>query len=325
MILQILMFIGSLLLLSFLSSRLVATLVSIAKRLHWREFIVAFFVMAFAGCVPNLFIDINSVLQGLPEIAFGDILGGNLVDLTLIIAIAALFSAKGLPAESRMVQKSALFTSAVVILPIILIWDSVLSRTDGFILLGVFGLYVWWIFSKEDRFKKAYVGRPKKIPKGRFGLWSDIIKIIIFLGLLLAASFFIIDSVQFFSVSWGIPLSLVSILVVGLGNCFPEGYFSILSARKGETWMILGDLMGSVIVCATLVLGIVCIISPFRINDLSPFLITRVFTVVASILFIVLIRSEEKISRKEGLLFLSVYIVFLLAQVFAPYFINFIG
>jgi cation:H+ antiporter len=311
-------FIGAIIILSWLSSRLVATLTSIAKYLHWREFIIAFFVMAFAASLPNLFVDINATLHGMPEIAFGDVVGGNLVDLTLVLAIAVLFGSKSLPAESEMVQKSALFTAGITILPILLVYDKRLDRIDGVILLGVFALYTWWLFSKEDRFKKVYESEQKSTAKSYFGFLLNIVKIIVFLALLLATSFFIINFAQFFSVQLGISLSLVGILIVGLGNCFPEIYFSIISAKKGENWMILGDLMGSVIICATLVLGIIAIISPFEILDFSPFAITRIFTIIAALLFVILIRTGKEFTKFEGLVFLAVYVLFLLVQVFIP-------
>lgn len=318
MLFEVVIFAVSILALSWLSSRLVSSLITIAKYLRWREFIIAFFVMAFAGSLPNLFVGINAVLHHLPEISFGDIVGGNLVDLTLIMALAVLFGSKSLPAESEMVQKSALFTAMIAMLPIILIWDSALDRTDGIVLLGAFVLYCWWLFSNEDRYKKIYRGRPKSEAKGYFGFLANAGKIIIFLALLLAASYFVINSAQLFSAKLGISLSMVGILIVGLGNCFPEAYFSIVSARRGENWLILGDLMGSVIVCSTMVLGIIALISPFEITDMSPFLITRIFTVVASLLFLVFIRTGKKITKLEGLLFLSVYIIFLLVEIFLP-------
>ena len=322
MVLEIIVFVFSICILSWLSSRLVSTLTSIAKYLHWREFIIAFFVMAFAASLPNLFVDVNAALRGMPQIAFGDVVGGNLVDLTLVLAIAVLFSSKSLPAESELVQKSAIFTAAIAVLPILLVWDAKLDRVDGLILLGAFGLYSWWLFSKEERFKKVYRGRPKDTARSYFSFLLDVVKIIVFLLLLLGTSFCVISSAQFFSVQLGISLSLVGILIVGLGNCFPETYFSVISARKGENWMILGDLMGSVIVCATLVLGVIALISPFEIRDFSPFLITRIFTIIASILFIVFIRTGKKFTKIEGLIFLSVYILFLIVEIFFPYIIK---
>jgi len=318
MILEIVIFIGSVLILSWLSSRLVSTLIDVAKYLHWREFIIAFFVMAFAGALPNLFVDINAALHHLPQISFGDVVGANLVDLTLVLAIAVLFGSGPLPAESEMVQRSAVFTAAIAVLPILLVWDGRLNRVDGIILLGAFALYSWWLFSKEERFKKVYAGRPKSI-KNPFGLLLDAGKIVVFLALLLIASYFVINSAQYFSSQLGISLSLVGILIVGIGNCFPEMYFSIISAKRGENWMILGDLMGSVIICATMVLGIIALISPFQINDLSPFLITRIFTIIAALLFILFIRTGKRVTRIEGLLFLSIYVLFLLTEIFFPY------
>jgi len=321
MFFQIIIFVISLFVLSWLSSHLVKTLVDIAKYLHWREFIIAFFVMAFAASLPNLFVDLNAALHGLPEIAFGDILGGNLVDLTLVTAIAVFFTKKILPADSRMVQGSTLFTILIAILPLFMVWDGNLSRGDGFILILSFVAYSYWLFSKEERFKKFYK-KNKKEPnifmKGKFGFWLNMGKAVLLLTLLLLASFGVVNSAQFFSDKLGISLSLVGILIVGLGNCFPEIYFSIISAKKGEGWMVLGDLMGSVIICATLVLGIIALVAPFEIKDFSPFIIARIFTLVAALFFLVVVKTGQKITKKEGLLLLGIYITFLLTEIFLP-------
>jgi cation:H+ antiporter len=320
MIFQIVIFIVSIFILSWLSSRLVATLVEIAKYLRWREFIIAFFVMAFAASLPNLFVDINAAIQGMPEVAFGDIVGGNLVDLTVVMAIAVFFGRKPLSAESEMVQKSAIFTAIIAVLPLLLVFDKSMDRGDGIILLLAFLLYSFWLFSKEERFKKIYRGKTKKLAKGFFSFLKDLAKIIVFLGLLLAASFMVVSSAQFFSEQLGISLSLVGVLIIGLGNCFPEIYFSIISAKKSENWMILGDLMGAVIVSATLVLGIIAFIFPFEIKDFSPFLIARIFLIIASIIFVIAIRTNRKITKKEGIVLFFVYIVFLASELLKSFF-----
>lgn len=322
MFFQILIFLVSILVLSWLSSHLVKTLVDIAKYLHWREFIIAFFVMAFAASLPNLFVDLNAALRGLPQIAFGDIIGGNLVDLTLVAAIAVFFTKKTLPANSKMVQGSALFTILIAVLPLLMILDGNLSRTDGLILIFTFVAYSYWLFSKEERFKKFYKKdkkEPGKLLRGRFGFILNLGKMILLLALLLTASFGVINSAQFFSDKFGISLSLVGILIIGLGNSFPEAYFSIVSAKRGEGWMVLGDLMGSVIICATLVLGIIALVAPFEIKDFSPFLIARAFTLIAALFFFVVIKTGQKITKKEGLLLLSIYIAFLLTEIFIKF------
>lgn len=324
MIIEIILFIVSCFVLSWLSGHLVKTLVEIAKYLGWREFIVAFFVMAMAASLPNLMVDLGAALRGMPEVALGDILGGNLVDLTLVGAIAVMFAPKEIKTDSRMVKGSAWFTSLIALLPLLLISDGVLNRVDGVIMLIAFGIYSVWLFSSEDRFKKVYSGNSvkKKPIASTFSFIYNIIKIIILLGLLLLSSQWIVGSAQYFSSALKISLSLVGVLIIGLGNCFPEAYFSIISSRKGEGWMVLGDLMGAVIVCATLVLGIVALVAPFEMPNLTPFLTARIFLVIASVFFLIVIRNGKSLTKKEGLILLSIYILFLITEAFLkPYII----
>lgn len=321
MFFQIITFIVACLILSLLSKSLVKTLVQVARYLNLKEFIVGFFIMAFATSAPNLFVDINAAIQGIPEMAFGDIVGGNLIDLTLVMAIAVIFSKRksGISTKSKMVQSSAIFAGLIAILPLLLILDARLDRTDGAVLLVAFFAYVFWIFSRQDNFQKIY--KNSKVEKSVFDtVWfvKNIIKLIFLLALLIISSFAIVDAAQFFAGAMGVPIALVGIFIVGLGNCFPEIYFSIISARKGEGWMVLGDLMGSVIVCGTLVIGVVALISPFEIVDFSPFLTARIFMMVAVAYYIFAIRTDKKITKKEALLLLFIYIAFLITEIFLP-------
>ncbi len=277
---------------------------------------ITFFIMAFATSLPNFFVDFNAVFRKLPEIALGDIIGGNLVDLTLILALSTFFTRKGLSAKSEMVQKSAFFTSVIAVLPLILMLDSKISRIDGVILIFAFCFYSWWIFSEKSRFTKIYDGSEQTKIVDFKNFLINLLKIITLLLLLLIASFAVVNSAQFFSHKFGASLSLVAIILVGLGNSFPETYFSIISARKEKNWMVLGNLMGSVIICTTLVLGSIALVSPFEIKDLSPFLIARTFLIIAALFSLLLIRSGRKLTKKEGLILLFIYILFLLVEIF---------
>ena len=309
------LFLLSCLVLALLSSRIIRSLDKIARFLGWREFVIAFFVIAIAGNLPNLFVDFSAVWQGKPEIALGDIIGGNLVDLTIILAIATFFSKKGLSAKSEMVQKTAMFTSAIAILPLLLIWDGRMDRMDGIILIFAFLFYTWWLFAEEGRFRKIYRGKSNHQMTSAGFVWT-IFEVIILVILLLVSSQAVVWSAQFFATSLGVSLSLVGIIIVALGNSFPETYFSIISARKEENWMVLGDLMGSVISCATLVLGVIVVIVPFEIRDLSLFLTARTFLIIAAAFSLLFIMTNKKISRREALFLLFIYIAFLMTEVF---------
>lgn len=314
--LVVFIFIFSCILLSWLSSRLIKSLVQVAKYLQWREFVITFFVMALATSLPNFFVDFNAVFRGMPEIAFGDIIGGNLVDLTLVMAIAVFFTKKGLPVESQMVQRSAIFTSAIAILPLFLIADGKLERIDGIVLIFSFFIYAWWIFSEKSRFRKIYNGKKQDLIQDFKGFFWNLAKIILFFILLLLSSFAVVNSAKFFADSLNISLALVGLLIVGLGNAFPEAYFSVVSARSKKNWMVLGELMGSVIICTTLVLGLIALAFPFDIKNISAFLSARVFLIIAALLSLLFIKSGRKITKKEGLLLLLIYVVFLIVEVF---------
>src|SRR3989344_155477 len=144
--LYILIFIGSALLLFGAGELLVKALSRIARFLGWREFVVAF-IMALATSVPNLSVGISSALHKIPQLSFGDIVGANVLDLTLAIALATLV-ARGLPTDSKLVQSSVFFTISIAVLPLILILDGTLGRGDGIVLLLGFVFYNFWLFSK---------------------------------------------------------------------------------------------------------------------------------------------------------------------------------
>ena len=289
---------------------MVDSLISIARRLKWREFVVGFFIMAIATSAPNLFVGINAALRGIPQLSFGDVVGGNVVDLTLALALAALV-AKGIPAESKMVQTSSLFTILIAFLPLLLSLDGKLGRVDGLILILAFLIYAVWLFATEDRFHKVYRKEQKKQK-----LWKSIFLLILSIILLIIGSQGVVSSSFFFAKALGVPIGMIGILIVGLGNALPEIYFGVVSAKRGESWLVLGDLMGSVINCATLVLGIVVLISPITITDFSPYLIARIFLIISAVFFLIFIKSDKKITRKEAFFLLGIYIAFLLSEIF---------
>ncbi len=334
--LYILIFIISCFLLFWSGSRLVNGLIKMAKFLGWREFVVAFFIMAVAGSAPNLFVGINSAIHGIPQLSFGEIVGGNVVDLTLAVALAILIGGSALPVKSKMVQTSTIFTAIAAVLPLVLILDGNLGRGDGLILLSAFAFYIVWLFSKEERFRKRYINNKNKEEKKPVikpelrswkivehkifrqfkGFFKAFGKVIIALLLLLAASEGIVRSAHAFSSALGVSLPVIGILIVGLGNALPETYFAIISARKKRTWMILGNLMGAIIICATFILGIVALICPIEVADFSPFAIARVFLVISALFFLVFVRTDRKITKKEAWFLLLIYVVFVIAEVF---------
>jgi len=282
--------------------------------LGWREFVVAFIVIAFASSLPNLFVGISSAMAKIPELSFGDVAGNNLVALTIGIALATFFTKKGIPADSRAIQTTAVFTMVSAILPLVLVLDGNLSRIDGIILIGFFIFYLFWLFSKEERFTKVYDGHKSRPFKDFSNFMKDLLKVFLGIFFLILSSQGIVKSSQFFATAFNMSLISIGVLITGAGSTLPEIYFAVASAKKGETWLILGDMMGAIIIPASLVLGIVALICPIQISDFSPFAVARIFLVISALVFYFSVRSKHRISKKEGLILLLIYIAFLFVE-----------
>lgn len=309
----LIVFVISFFVLVYASSRLVSSLAHIAKFLGWKEFVVAFFTMALAGAIPNFSVGISSALHKIPELSFGDIVGGNIIDLTVAVALAVLISKGGLKLSSRAVQGSAIFTLLIAVLPLLLVYDGEITRIDGIVLILAFVIYVVWLFSKKERFSKNYNHVSETI--GLRSILKKLATLLVAVFLLLLAAEGIVRSATFFSTSFNLPLALIGILVVALGNALPEIFFSIQAARRNEGWMIIGNLMGSVIIPASLVLGIVSLVHPIKIVDFSPFVIGRFFLILATVFFLIFLRTDRKITRREAIFLLFIYLSFVLTEI----------
>ncbi|MBI2625001.1 MAG: sodium:calcium antiporter [Candidatus Nealsonbacteria bacterium] len=311
---HIFIFISSFAVLLWAGTWLVKVLVRIARFLGWKEFVVGFFLMAFAGSIPNIFLGVNSALRGIPQLSFGDVVGGNIVHLTLSIALAVFVSSSFLQVETHIIRTTTIFTVAIAVLPILLVFDGQISRGDGLILISTFIFYLVWLFSKEDRFKKIYNSKDGEVVAEFKIFLTDLAKAILAFALILVASEGVVRSSVFFAEFANLPLPLLGIFIIGFGNALPETYFAVISARKGKTQMILGDLMGSVIMTATLVLGLVALINPIKIEDFSPFAIARSFLVISAIFFFFVMRTGQKIDKKESLFLIFMYVLFIAAE-----------
>ncbi|HMO78886.1 MAG TPA: sodium:calcium antiporter [Candidatus Paceibacterota bacterium] len=310
---NILIFIFCCFLLYIAGELIVKNLLKLARYLGVTEFVVAFFVMAVAASLPNLFVGITSALKGVSELSFGDIMGNNMIAMTLAVGLAVFFSpSKEIPADCKTIQKTSIFTIISAVLPIILISDGIISRIDGIVLLGLFAYYIFWLFSKKERFSKIYDEEYEEksfVEEAKLAL-SDILKIFGGGAILLISAQGIVFSASSIARILEFPLVLVGLLILGFGSALPEIYFGISSAKKGETQMILGNLMGAVIIPASLVIGIVSIISPIKSEGLEFSIINRIFLILAAIFFFLFTKSHDKVTKKESYFLVALYILF---------------
>lgn len=308
--LQILIFIAAVFVLARSGAWAVQALSRIARFLKWSEFAVAFILMAFVSSFPEFFIGISSLIHGVPEVSFGNIIGANVINLTLAVGLAVVFLG-GLDVERKIVKKDSLFTAISAVLPLILILDKELSRIDGVILLFGFAVYLSWLFAQKDRFSRIYNhynGGIKQFFRDIFAFLSSIL-------LLFLSAEAVIWSSAILAKILGVPPVVIGILVIGTGTALPETYFVVRAAMRGSKEMILGNLMGCVVVTSLFILGLVALLSPIKIADFTPYFAARFFLLISAIFFWIIIRTGEKITKKEALFLIFIYLAFVSAEI----------
>ncbi|MFP4022252.1 MAG: sodium:calcium antiporter [Candidatus Paceibacterota bacterium] len=297
----------------FSGSWIIGGVSKISYRFGWREFVLAFLVMAFTSSLPNFFVGITSALKGVPELSFGDVIGGNLIALTVAAPLALFFSVKKeITAASRTVQWSLFFTLGAALLPSVLVFNGVLTRVDGVILISFFFAYVIWLFYKRERFILERSQRKKEeVPSDSDLNLRDVLKILVSLVLIVIAAQGIVISATYFAEGFGLSLLMIGVLIVGVGNSLPQIYFASTASFKGDNWMLLGCVMGSVVIPATLVLGLVSLMSPIPVDNVDVAMAGRIFLVVAAIVFFFSLKTSQKLVVQEALLLLAIYGAFL--------------
>ncbi len=318
MLFYIFIFLLSCFLLVFSAKWLIDSLTGIAKYLGWKEFVVAFFTVSLGAVAPEFFIGILSAVNKVPELAFGNILGQNILLFSFTVGVCALILKHGIEVESKTVRGGSTFAVMAALLPLILILDGDLSRSDGLILLLFFFLFIYWLFSKKERFTKIYEGMEEKTKKGNLlFFFKNLLILLTGLFVVVLSAQGIVESSKYFSEVAGISIPLIGLLIVAVGVGIPETYFAVMLAKKGQSWMILGGLMGAVAMSSTLVLGTVALISPISIDiaDRPSFFVARLFLIICAILFLFFVRSGRRISTREGIILLFIYASFVISQI----------
>jgi cation:H+ antiporter len=272
-----------------------------------REFVLGFVLVALSTSIPELFVGVFSALDQIPAISFGDVIGANIIDLTLVIGFAALLGKK-VSVEKEISKREIIYTFFIAILPILLFLDHQLSRIDGIILLTVFIIYLVRLVMKRNKFRCLKDGI------SNMRVFLDVVMFLMSLAILLFSARFVVDIAEQISIDLMFPEMLVGLVIVGLGTTLPELSFETNSVRKGFCGMALGDLLGSVVINSSLVLGITTLIYPITANFHS-FIIGSAFLVMIFGIFALFAKTGRTIDRKEGIILILFYIIFVMTSI----------
>lgn len=302
------------------SGWLVKALVKISSFLKLNEFTVGFIIMSVSTSLPELFIGIISAINKQSVLSLGNVIGSNILNLTIVIGIVTLL-ANGINIKSKIIKRDMLYMVGIVFAPVFLMVDHLLwkrigitvapgiSQVDGGILLLIFALYIWNLIRQERLFRKTVDKTTKK------EVFKYFILFVISFGVLMVSAEFAVHYADKLSIDLSITPLLLGLFILSLGTSLPELVFETKAVLSRHQDMAIGDLIGSVIANSTLVLGMTAVIHPIQ-GDIIVFLTSTLFMLVVSFLFLTFAESDKGLSWKEGMSLILMYLLFMIVELY---------
>lgn len=281
--------------------------VRLADSFRLSKYTIGFIIIAIISILPETFISINAAIKGIPEFGLGMLFGSNVADMTIVFLIILMFSKKGIKIKNKTLKNNRLYPF-LLLLPLILGLDGNFSRVDGATLIVVGAVFYYMSFRREIDVSE--------IVKNHNGRYKNFLLLIGGMAVMLLGAHFTVTSAAALANILGINPILIGMLVVGLGTTLPEMMFALKSVENREDELAVGDILGTVLADATVVVGILALINPFSFPQKIIY-ITGVFMVVASILMFGLMSSGRLLSKKEGWLLFFFWMSFVLVEFIA--------
>lgn len=281
--------------------------VGIASALRIAPAIIGVTVAAFATSSPELSVAVSSGLAGRSEIALGDALGSNIVNIALILGIALLIS--DIPISTNTIRRDI---SAAVLVPLVtglFLLDGTLSRLDGLLMLFMF--IAWLSAAVFD------AGRQRKSAQSVAGFVQTLNPVLSGAGglvLLVLSGYLIVSGATGMARAFGIDEFIIGATIVALGTSMPELASLVIARFRGQDEVGLGTILGSNIFNGLFIVSVASILSPVR-----P-LLSEVFPALGFGLLSVLIalpeRGSKQIRRRQGVFLLLLYALYLATAFF---------
>lgn len=283
--------------------------VGFSLRLHIPKVVIGMTVVSFATSAPELIVSINAALDNHADIAVGNVIGSNIANLGLVLAVTIILSNISVD-KSFYKTDWPMMMMASILLYVFVAFDIVLTSYEGgilFLILVVFLIYLLK-FKKPEKIDASIEEEMKQRP-----VWKDIL--LLFLGgvgLWGGSELLILGAVNL-AKTFNVSERIIGITIISIGTSIPELAASIIAVLKKEKAISMGNLIGSNIFNILAVLGITSMITPITITDKG--LLNNDIYWMLFISFIILpltfIPKKLKLTWKEGIVLLSCYIAFI--------------
>lgn len=288
---------------------------SIAKRYHVPSLIIGMTIVAMGTSLPETAVSITASVTGNNELAVSNAVGSNIFNLMVVVGVCTLFTSVAV--QMTTLKKDFPISVACAVLLLILgTIGMTLGHIDGIIFIVLFALFIIYMIhsAQTSRSKNEdlnveeaeYLLEAEEIQEMSVG--KSLLYIILG-GIAIAfGSDWVVDGSCTIAATIGVSQTVIGLTVVAFGTSLPELVTSVVAAKKGEVDMALGNVIGSNIFNILMVLGIAGAISPvaFLMDNLIDIIVLLVF----SILVWIMAWTKKELNKKEGLLMLVLYAVY---------------
>lgn len=285
---------------------------SIATHFRVSKTLIGLTIVAFGTSAPELAVSISSLANGSTDMLLGNVIGSNIINVLLLIGIGALICPIVVSRETTKKELPILLLISTALVVLFLDMslnhapNNSITRGDAIICLLFFAIFLYYLIVMAKRNREAK-SRKKEKPKYKMG----VAFIMTFLGLagLVGGSQLVVNNATEIAHIFGVSDRIIALTIIALGTSLPELVTTIIAARKKETDLIVGNIIGSNIFNICIVMGLPVAIFG-TITPESFQVVDIVMLVLSAALLFIMTRRDRKISRREGALMLLIFLVY---------------
>ena len=277
----------------------------IALKFNIPEFIIGATLIALGTSLPEMAASIAASYDGKPDIAIANVIGSNILNITLVLATVFLI-AKQIKPDRDFFAKDSTWALVPVLVFILMIIDGVISRFDAMLLLLLMGAYMLFLLQDAKNIPEEDL---EDLDESSFS-WARSIPVLVgAFVLVVIGAHFTVESASEIAKSFGISEWIIGIVMISLGTSLPELVVSISAAIKGKVDMAIGNIIGSNMANTTVVIGAAALTNPLTI-DAQAYLFD-IATMIVATLLLVFITANKLYTKSAGISLIIVLGLFL--------------
>lgn len=308
MLLSISQIIAGLVLLYFGGEGLISGASRLALRMGLSALVVGLTVVAFGTSAPELFVSLGAVLDGLDDVAMGNVVGSNICNIALILGLAALI--RPIKINTRLVKLDLPLLIMASVWMIIVLLDGWVQRWEG--ILSILGLVAYvafliWEANREDEPTKEELQMASPTPGWSLG--KDLGFIVFGLvALAMGADWFVKGSMAV-AIFAGLSPAFIGLTIVAIGTSLPELAVTVLASRRGQGDIAVGNVVGSNLFNIGAVMGITSMVHPVERGGILWADIG--FMMGLTLVLMPMLLLGPHLARRRGAILVASYIVYL--------------